>query len=198
MSKAPASRGQSLDPALVNQAVHQHLLVAGRFEIAAKFADACGLNVAATVEPALRRMHDIEASLEGGDTKPLLEWIDEHRENGLRHHIAGQLTFEVHHLEYAQRLNRGDTSGALIHLRKHLAPAAARRPRRTAAAATAIAATTATTTTTTIVVIFRRRHHRPRQTVVPSRRPTPRLSLPRPERRPSQPAIRATVAARVA
>ena len=117
--------GQSLDPALVNQAVHQHLLVAGRFEIAAKFADACGLNVAATVEPALRRMHDVKASLEGGDTKPLLEWIDEHRENGLRHHIAGQLTFEVHHLEYAQRLNRGDTSGALIHLRKHLAPAAA-------------------------------------------------------------------------
>ena len=106
------------DPALVNAAVHQHLLVAGRFDVAECFGRELGLAVCPEQISALREMHAVRRSLEEGDAGPINQWTLRHvrrlRQRG------SALPFEVTLFRFSQLLHAGDTPAALRLLRGYV------------------------------------------------------------------------------
>jgi len=106
------------DPALVNAAIHQHLLVAGRFDVAECFGRELELAVCPEQISALREMHAVRRSLEEGDSGPINQWTLWHvrrlRQRG------SALPFEVTLFRFSQLLHAGDTPAALRLLRGYV------------------------------------------------------------------------------
>ena len=67
------------EPSLVNVAIHQHLLVTGRFEAAERLTSVCAYESASELEAALREMHAVRTALARCDTCPLINWISTHQ-----------------------------------------------------------------------------------------------------------------------
>jgi hypothetical protein len=109
--------GVTLDTVLVNRAIHQHLLISGRFAVAELFASACGLDVPESVEAALKGMYAVRDALEAGETAPLTEWLGQHR-GRLPTQRATALTFDLCQLRFVRLLKAGDSVGALRLLRQ--------------------------------------------------------------------------------
>ena len=125
--------GMTLDAQLMHEAVYQHLLVAGQFNVAESFRAACELEPTAELSSSLEGMHRVRAALERGETAALHEWLATHQKR-LPRARAATLMYELRQLEFATLLHKGDARGALQHLRGPLAAAAATADAETAAA----------------------------------------------------------------
>lgn len=112
--------GMTLDTALVNHAIHQHLLISGRFAVAERFAVACGLDMSQAAEAALKQMHAVRDALEAGETAPLAEWLAQHQ-GSLPAQRSASLAFDLCQLRFVRLLKSGDSAGALALLRRHVA-----------------------------------------------------------------------------
>ena len=154
----PPEAIKTLEPRLVHIAIRQHLLVSGRFDVAQRFGEACGLTPASPAaridadsrcehatsalkspsapadweEVALRRMHTVRQAVLSGEMAPLLSWLEEHAHE-LAPHAAAQLSFDAHQLEYVRLLKAGEVKAALGLLRTHLTAAAHAATRATVA-----------------------------------------------------------------
>mmetsp|Transcript_30635 Transcript_30635/g.79555 ORF Transcript_30635/g.79555 Transcript_30635/m.79555 type:complete len:323 (-) Transcript_30635:800-1768(-) len=109
----------SFDIMRVHEAIHLHLLVAGRFEAARTFREEAGLVERPELVDELREMHAACTELEARRTDLVASWIERHA------HELGEgvcmLKLEVLHLRFIQRLLTGDTAGALTILRSFTA-----------------------------------------------------------------------------